>query len=154
MTPFPLSAKAKSDLQAVPSQDVPRLFGLVRDLRGAANAFISFAEGERLNGSSLGLESITAELALVSMDEQLGRVEGALSRATKQHEPAALSEQGFSKLRRLESILGDARWELNRRLGQEEPHPSAPLPPSPPRPWAASAAVVGLVALGIYFSAR
>lgn len=139
-------------MQTVPAQDVPRLFGLVRDLRGAANTFIAFTEGERLSGASLGLETLTAELSLVSLDEQIKRVEGALSRATKQNEPAAVSELGFSKLRRLESILGDVRWELNRRLGQEEPHPSAP--PPPPRPWMGPAAVVGMVALGIAFAAR
>lgn len=126
------------DLQKIHLWDIGPLHAMVEGMRDVSATFVSLVEVERGFGSSLGMEILASEIALVSGDEHLGRVHSALGRALKKGESAALSEEGFSKIRRLERLLGEASESLDRRLGRSESNPLIPI------------LIIGAIGIGIW----
>lgn len=122
MPPLP-ETPLKQDLQKIDQKDVGPLHVMVGELRGAADAFVTFVHGERESGKSMGLETLASEIEFVSRDEHMGRFHSALGRARGKGGAVSLSTEGFSKMRRLEELLGNALGELNHRLGDPDPAP-------------------------------
>lgn len=135
----PIETPVQQDLQKVDVGEIRRLHGMMGAMTDAANGFVLFVREARGSGKSLGLETLASEVGLLNGDEHMGRLRSALGRAVSKGEPAALSQEGFSKMRRLEGLLGDASIQLDQRLGQ---------PTSVPKPLI-SILVFGAIALGI-----
>lgn len=111
----------KQDLQKVNPEDVGPLHKKVGELRDSADSFVTFVQGERKVGKTMGLETLASEISFVSNDEHIGRFHSALGRAFSKGEAVSLSADGFSKVRRLEGLVGVAVGELDHRLGDPVP---------------------------------
>lgn len=147
LAPPPLETPLKQDLQKINPGDVSELHAMVGGLRDAADSFVTFVRTERNAGRSLGLEALASEIALVSGDEHMSRIHSALGRALDKKEAASLSEDGFSKVRRLEALLGDARGQLDNRLGDAVPTLGQP-PASCPASNLLVPLIVGAIGIG------
>lgn len=90
------------------------LLAVAHHALSGGRAFVEFIDSERSLAMQAGIETIGVEVSSILAGKRFDRLVSSLEDSVKENEPAQISLEGLSELRRMERLLAEASSNINR----------------------------------------
>jgi hypothetical protein len=111
------SAPTPEEAQGLSPQASQRALGVCANVLDAGRVLIAYADGNREEARTAGVESIAIEMSGILEGGRLQQILGALQNAVERGRRPEITYEGFATLRRAERLMADAEAGLARFSG-------------------------------------